>query len=102
MPLSAQFTYIVGCLGPVVTISDVETGNLVKLTLEELRVFVGASPKNVLNTVVALHITPGLVLSNYLDAILDCLLVVTESKEHGANVGVLDIGQLGAIFFLLG
>ena len=88
MPLSAQFTYVEGCLGPVVTISDVETGNLVKLTLEELRVFVRTAPENVLNTIVALHITPGLVLSDHLDALLDCLLVVAESKEHGADVGV--------------
>jgi len=92
MPFSAQFTHVVGCLCPVVTISDVKTGDFVKLTLEELRVFVSTAPENVLNTVFALHITPGLVLSDHLDALLDRLLVVAESKENGANVGVLDIG----------
>lgn len=78
MSFPTQPSYIVGGLCAVMSISDVEAGDLFKSTLKELSVFSGAAPKHMLDAIIALDVAPGLVLGDLLHAVFNRLLIVTE------------------------
>ena len=54
------------------------------------------------DTIIAGNVTVRLALGDGVDFCSDNFLVLSESQEYGTSIGVLNIGELGAVFFLLG
>lgn len=54
------------------------------------------------DTIIAGNVTVRLALGDGVDFCGDNFLVLSESQEYGTSIGVLNIGELGAVFFLLG
>ncbi len=54
------------------------------------------------DTIIAGNVTIRLSLGDGVDFCGNNFLVLSESQEDGTSIGVLNIGQLGAVFFLLG
>lgn len=100
--LTAEFADIVGGLGSVMAISDVESGDGGEGSLEEVGVVLRAAPEDVTDAIVACHVAVAFLLSDLVNAILNGFLVVAEGEEDGADVGVLDVSELGAVLLLLG
>lgn len=100
--LTAELTNIVSGLCTVMTISDIKIGYVAKSGFKEVSIFLRGAPQHMAYAIVGHHITVALLLSNLIDTFTDSFLVVTESKENGANVSVLDISELCAILFLFG
>ena len=98
----AQLSNVVSGLRPVMAIGNVEVGYLIKFPLEKLRVFRRTPPEDMLDTVCALDVAPGLILSHLFESCLDGFLVVSESEEDRADIGILDVSEFRAIFFFLG
>lgn len=100
--LTAELTNVVGSLCAVMTISDIQIGHGIESSLKEVSVFLGAAPEHMAHAIGGSHITVALLLSDLIDALADSFLVVAESEEHWANVGVLHISELCAVLFLFG
>jgi len=99
--LATKLADIVGGLSSVMTIGNVECGHGSEGSLKEVSIFLGAAPEDVTDTIVACHIAIAFLLSDLVDPLLNGFLVVTEGKEDGANVSVLNVSELGAVLFLL-
>jgi len=84
------------------TVAYVEIGNFIKLFLKPLSVLGRAPPKHVADTIIAGNITVRLALGDLVYSSCDSFLIFSESQEYGASVSVLDISELGAVFFFLG
>lgn len=100
--LTTEFANVVSGLGPVMAIGDVESGDGGERSLKEVSVFLGAAPEDVTDAIVACHVAVAFLLGNLVDSFFDGFLVVAEGEEDGADVGVLDVSELGAVLLLLG
>ena len=99
-----NFSHIIGSSRPVVAISDVEAGDLVKHLGEKLGVFFRAAPECMLHRVISSHVSVKLVfvLNDFHDSSFDGILrQVVESEENGADVCVLDESELRSVIFFL-
>jgi len=99
---TALFANVVSWSSSVMTVANVKIGNFFKLFLEPLRVLGRAPPKHVANTIIGGNITVRFALWDLVYSSRYSFLVFSESQEYGASVSVLNISELGAVFFFLG